>query len=52
MLSTIGHGRKRPEIAGSSSGGIGTQRRQAAVFRALKKSLLESPKEIYQVIEN
>ena len=39
------------EIAGSSSGGIGTQRRQAAVFRALKKSLLESPKEIYQVIE-
>lgn len=39
------------EIASSSSGGIGTQRRQAAVFRALKKSLLESPKEIYQVIE-
>ena len=32
------------EIAGSSSGGIGTQRRQAAVFRALKKKFAGKPK--------
>ena len=39
------------DIGSASSSGLGTHRRQAAVFRALKKSLLENPKEIYQVIE-
>ena len=39
------------EVGASSSSGLGTHRRQAAILTALKKSLVEQPGELYQVIE-
>lgn len=39
------------EVGASSSSGLGTHRRQAAILAALKKSLVEQPGELYQVIE-
>eukprot|EP00438_Fugacium_kawagutii_P029178 Skav210074 [mRNA] locus=scaffold7699:11741:13919:+ [translate_table: standard] len=39
------------DLGTSTASGLGTHRRQAAILTALKRSLVEQPAELYQVIE-